>query len=78
MSTVVEERASGSSSSLHEKLDTEKAQGKHLSLKDLISLALTMVAVGRHEQIVAIADFDDPNIDKDAVVLGLSLRLIIP
>ncbi|KAJ3477668.1 hypothetical protein NLI96_g10300 [Meripilus lineatus] len=50
MATVVEERTSGSSSSLHEKLDTEK------------------VPAEQQEQIVAIADFDDPNIDKDAVI----------
>ena len=41
------------------------------------SLALTVFAVGRHEQIVAVADFDDPNIDKDAVVLGQSLHSLL-
>ncbi len=71
MSTAVEERASRSSSSLHEKIDSEKAEGKPLAYKKPPFSVLTATSAGRHEQIIAIAEFDDPNIDKDAVRFGL-------
>lgn len=73
MATVIEERASGSSTSLQEKIDSEKAQGKLPGCR--MCFISNLIPSAAPQEQVAITEFDDPNIDKDAVVFGVSIAL---
>lgn len=67
-----------SQTSLSEEKDVEKGKGK-LTLSLTVSWILIIGVDIAVEPLAALEDFDDPNIDKSGIVLGMPLiHLVVP